>query len=90
LGDYGPVDVIVASLSTAYFDGRVLATIEQFTKSGAIRVLDAMLIVMDEDGTIRGLDVEDVGPRMQKCSDTCGRTAEACSTQRTPTNSPGA
>lgn len=63
MNGYGPVDVLVVSVPQARFDGRLLATIEQPTKNGSIRVLDAMLIVMDDDGTIRGLDVEDLGPR---------------------------
>jgi len=63
LRNYGPVDVLVASVPSPRFDGRIMATIERLTSSGAIRVLDAMLLVMDEDGTIRGLDVEDVGPK---------------------------
>ena len=60
---YGPVQMLVASVPSPRFDGRVLAMIEQFTKSGAIRILDAMLLVMDEDGSIHGLDAEDLGPK---------------------------
>ena len=61
--DYGPVDVLVTTLANPAFDGRVLASIERLTSSGAIRVVDAMILLMEQDGSVRGLDVEDVGPK---------------------------
>lgn len=59
----GDVDVLVTTLTNPGFDGRVLAAIERFTSSGAIRVVDALMLIMEADGSIRALDVEDVGPK---------------------------
>jgi hypothetical protein len=58
--NHGPVDVVVVATGTPKFDGTILAELEAATASGTIRVLDAMLLVKDEDGTVVGLDVEDL------------------------------
>jgi hypothetical protein len=57
---YGPVDVIVLAAGEPKFDGSMLAELERLAGAGVIRVLDAMLLVMDQDGKVLGVDIEDL------------------------------
>jgi hypothetical protein len=57
---YGPVDVIELAMGEPRFDGSILAELEKLASTGTIRVLDAMLLIMDEDGVLLGLDIEDL------------------------------
>lgn len=57
---YGPVDVIALAMGEPKFDGSILAELARLAETGTIRVLDAMVLVMDADGTVLGLDIEDL------------------------------
>jgi hypothetical protein len=57
---YGPVDVVVLAMGEPRFDGSILAELERLADAGTIRVLDAMVMVMDYDGSVLGLDLEDL------------------------------
>jgi hypothetical protein len=58
--EHGPVDVAVVALGEPHFDGSVLAELEKATGAGIVRVLDAMVLVRDDDGAVYGLDLEDL------------------------------
>lgn len=64
---YGPVDVVVLAVGEPHFDGSVLTELEKLVKTGTIRVLDAMVIVMGPDGQPMSLDLEDL-PDDQKAA----------------------
>jgi hypothetical protein len=57
---HGPVDVIVLAAGEPRFDGGVLAELERQAASGTIRVLDAMILLKDEQGQVFGVDLEDL------------------------------
>lgn len=57
---YGPVDVVVLAAGEPRFDGSVFAALEQAAGTGAIRVLDAMLLFKDDAGQAWRLDLEDL------------------------------
>ena len=57
---YGPVDVVVLAMGEPRFDGSIMAELERLAETGTIRVLDAMVLIMDLDGTLLGLDIEDM------------------------------
>ena len=57
---YGPVDVLVLASGEPRFDGSVVAELARLADAGVVRVLDAMIIIMDEDGKAYGLDIEDL------------------------------
>jgi hypothetical protein len=42
------------------FDGSVVAELARLADAGVVRVLDAMIIMMGEDGVAQGLDLEDL------------------------------
>jgi len=58
--EHGPVDVIVAVSGEPKFDGSVLSELSRLASEGTIRVLDALLMIMDEDGEVIKLDIEDL------------------------------
>jgi hypothetical protein len=58
--NHGPVDVIVLAAGEPRFDGGVLAELERQAASGTIKVLDAMILLKDEEGRCWGLDIEDL------------------------------
>ena len=60
---HGPVDVIVLAAGEPRFDGGVLAELERQAATGTIRVLDAMILLKDEDGRQWALDLEDLPPQ---------------------------
>jgi len=57
---HGPVDVVVLAAGEPRFDGGVFAELERQTASGTIRVLDAMILLKDDEGQIGRLDLEDL------------------------------
>jgi hypothetical protein len=59
---HGPVDVIVLAAGEPRFDGGVLAELERQAASGTIRVLDAMILLKDQDGRCWSLNIEELPP----------------------------
>ena len=59
---HGPVDVIVLAAGEPRFEGKVLAELKRQAASGIIRVLDAMILVKDESGVRKSLNLEDLPP----------------------------
>jgi len=57
---YGPVDVVVLAAGEPRFDGSIMAELERAAAAGAIRVLDAMLLVKDYEGHAWRIDIEDL------------------------------
>ncbi len=60
--NHGPVDVVVLAAGEPRFNGGVLAELERQAASGTIRVLDAMILLKDEEGKCWGLDIEQLPP----------------------------
>jgi len=59
---HGPVDVIVVAAGEPRFDGGVLAELQRQAESGTIRVLDAMILLKDENGRCWSLNLEELPP----------------------------
>lgn len=59
---YGPIDVVVLGMVEPRFEGAILSELEKLANSGTIRVLDAMVLVKDAEGNVKGLDIEDLAP----------------------------
>lgn len=57
---YGPVDVLIFASTEPKFDGSVLMELARLAQTGTIRILDAMLITMGENGEKFTLDIEDL------------------------------
>jgi hypothetical protein len=59
---HGPVDVIVLAAGEPRFDGVVFAELERQAATGTIRVLDALIVLKDEQGQGYSLNLEDLPP----------------------------
>jgi hypothetical protein len=57
---YGPVDVVVLAFGEPRFEGKILYELEKAVSAGTIRLLDAMILVADENGDAYGIDIEDL------------------------------
>jgi len=64
---HGPVDVVVLAAGEPRFNGSVLAELKRQAQSGTIRVLDAMILLKDEQGVGAALDLEDL-PEEQRAA----------------------
>jgi len=58
--EHGPVDVVVLAAGEPRFDGSVLKELKRQAASGTIRVLDAMILLKDEEGQCWAIDLEDL------------------------------
>lgn len=59
---HGPVDVLVVAAGEPRFDGNVFAELERQASAGTIRVLDAMILLKDEDKRCWALNLEELPP----------------------------
>ena len=59
---HGPVDVVVLAAGEPQFDGNVFAELERQAATGTIRVLDALILLKDEEGQSWALNLEDLPP----------------------------
>jgi len=57
--EHGPVDVVIIALGEPKFDGSMLSELQRLAGEGTIRVLDAMVVMKDNDGSVAKLDIED-------------------------------
>jgi hypothetical protein len=64
--EHGPVDVIVVAAGEPRFNGVVLAELQRQAEIGTIRVLDAMIIVKEDEGRCWTLNIEDLEPEEAK------------------------
>jgi hypothetical protein len=65
--EHGPVDVVILAGGAPRFDGSVLAELQRLSTEGTIAVLDAMILLMDEEGTAYALDMEEM-PEAEKAA----------------------
>ena len=57
---HGPVDVLVLAFADPRFDGSIFAELEKQTAASIIRVVDAMILLRDEDSRCYRIDIEDL------------------------------
>lgn len=57
---HGPVDVFVMAAGHPAMDGSVLAELERLSNDQTIRVLDAMLLLKNDDGSTQRLELRDL------------------------------
>jgi Family of unknown function (DUF6325) len=67
-GDIGPIDYILVEWPGRQPNGEVAPHLIDLVDRGLIRILDLTFITKDEDGTIRGLELADVGGEVAELS----------------------
>jgi hypothetical protein len=63
LDDLGPVDYVVVEFpaGASNFTGEMTAELLKLVDSGTIRVIDALILTKDADGTVEATELSDVG-----------------------------
>lgn len=51
--DRAPVDMVLVEFTGNHFHGEIIAALEEQVKAGTVRVLDALLVTREGDGSIR-------------------------------------
>ena len=61
LDELGPVDYLVIEFPAGHqnFTGEVAEELARLSESGIIRVLDVLILVKDEDGSVEPLEIDD-------------------------------
>ena len=61
IAELGPVDYLVLEFPAGQqnFTGEVAQELARLSDSGTIRILDILILVKDEDGTIEALEIDD-------------------------------
>ena len=62
--ELGPVDYLVVEFPPVFLTstGEMAAELAALVDAGTIRVLDLVVLVKDEDGSIEGMEIEDLDP----------------------------
>jgi Family of unknown function (DUF6325) len=68
LNEMGPVDYILVEWPGRQPNGEVAPHLVDLVDRGLIRILDLTFITKDEDGTVRGLELADVGGQVTELS----------------------
>lgn len=72
----GPIDYIAVGFEGNNFDGSILKALVDATESGAIRVVDLVLIIKDTDGTVAIAEIEDQEDDLKDVSKLIGHTGD--------------
>jgi hypothetical protein len=64
IDELGPVDYLVVEFppETSHFTGEMASELAKLVEAGVIRVLDLVILVKDQDGTIDAMEIEDLDP----------------------------
>jgi hypothetical protein len=68
LDELGPIDYILVEWPGRQPNGEVAPQLVDLVDRGLIRILDLTFIAKDEDGTVRGLELADVGSQVAELS----------------------
>ena len=63
LDEMGPVDYLVVEFPAGAqnFSGEMAAELARLSESGAIRILDLLILQKNEDGSVDGIEIDEVG-----------------------------
>jgi hypothetical protein len=62
LDELGPVDYVIVEFpaATANFTGEMAAELVALSKAGTIRIIDVLVLVKDDDGSIEAMELSDL------------------------------
>jgi hypothetical protein len=63
--DVGPVDLAIIKFTGNRFTGEVAPALLDLVGSGTVRVLDALFVYRNPDGSVGSLEIGDLGPQIQ-------------------------
>ena len=68
INEMGPIDYILVEWPGRQPNGEVAPHLVDLVDRGLIRILDLIFVTKDEDGTVRGLEIADVGGAVAELS----------------------
>src|SRR5437899_1052236 len=68
----GPIDYVAIGFVGNNFNGSILTELSKAVDSKAIRVVDLLFIMKDEDGNVAATEIEDQSEELQKVFGTLG------------------
>ncbi len=72
----GPIDYVAVGFEGNNFDGSILEALAEATESGAIRVVDLVFIIKDENGNVTTAEIEDQADDLKDLSRLIGHDGE--------------
>jgi hypothetical protein len=63
IDELGPVDYIVVEFPGSKFNGEIAPALADLVERGIIRVLDLLMLVKDDDGSIEAFEISDLDER---------------------------
>jgi uncharacterized membrane protein len=63
--EFGPVDIVMIGFDGNEFRGEIAPALLDLVQEGTIRLLDAVFVYKDADGSIGSLEIADLGPDLQ-------------------------
>jgi len=72
----GPVDYIVVSFEGNNFDGSILEELVKATDSGAVRVVDLLFVIKDDEGNVTVAEIEDQADDLKAVAAAIGHDGE--------------
>jgi uncharacterized membrane protein len=68
VSEMGPIDYILVEWPGQQPNGQVAPHLVDLVDRGLIRILDLIFVAKDEDGTVRGMEISDVGGDVDELS----------------------
>jgi len=59
---YGPVDFVAVQFKSGQLNEELITDLLELVESGVVRIIDAVVVLKDEDGEVTALEVEDLDP----------------------------
>ncbi len=59
---YGPVDFVAVQFQSGQLNEELITDLLELVESGVVRIIDAVVVLKDEDGEVTALEVEDLDP----------------------------
>jgi hypothetical protein len=61
---YGPIDFLALEFKTDQLKGEALPALLELVQKQIVRVIDLVIIVKDQDGDVKVLEIEELAPNM--------------------------
>ena len=73
VGVLGPVELAVIAFPGSNFNGSVAPALAELVEQGTIRIIDLVFVRKDEDGSMIGLELDELGTRPVPSTTSTGR-----------------
>jgi uncharacterized membrane protein len=61
---YGPIDFVALGFSGNQFKGEILSALIELVENKIVRVIDLVIVIKDQDGTVIGRELKQLSPEV--------------------------